>query len=197
MFDQIKKTEEGYRKACGRCGGSGYIAEFAHVFNGECYKCLGVGATGKAFETAEKLTAHLAKLELAREKREAKREAERLAKWEAGRAQREAEEAQREAERIAYEAELAQWKHLSAQLGESVTVEGVVTTAVTIDTQFGASRLIVVETAEREAVKLFTSAQWSWETERDQTVTISGLVKSFDEYQGKPQTVLNRPKRLS
>jgi uncharacterized FlgJ-related protein len=197
MFDHIKKTEDGYRRACERCGGLGTIEEYRHIFDGECYKCLGVGAWGKAFATREGLEAHLAKLAVAREKREAKLEAERLAEWEAGRAQREAEEAKLEAERLAYEAELAQWKYLDAREGEKVTVEGVVAVSAVVETQWGTSKLIVIETPQREAVKLFTSAEWAWSVERDEALTVTGAVKSFAEYAGKPQTVLNRPKRLA
>ena len=196
MFDTVKKTNSGFRRACGRCAGTGFLAHYANVWNGTCFKCDGVGALGKSFATAEECQAHLVKLELAREKREAKREAERLAELEADRPRREAEEAKREAERIAHEAELAQWKHLSAELGESVTVTGVVSVAVTIDTQWGSSRLIVIESAQREAIKLFTTAEWAWDVQSDEALTVTGVVKSFDNYDGKPQTVLNRPKRI-
>ena len=174
MFDTVKKTNSGFRRACGRCAGTGFLAHYANVWNGTCFKCDGVGALGKSFATAEECQAHLVKLELAREKREAKREAER----------------------IAHEAELAQWKHLSAELGESVTVTGVVSVAVTIDTQWGSSRLIVIESAQREAIKLFTTAEWAWDVQSDEALTVTGVVKSFDNYDGKPQTVLNRPKRI-
>lgn len=197
MFDTVKKTSSGYRRACGRCGGTGFLAHYAEIWNGTCFKCDGAGALGKSFPTAEECQAHIAKLAVAREKREAKREAERLAEWEAGRAQREAEEAKRQAEREAREAELAQWKHLEAQEGDTVTVSGVATVSAVVETQWGSSKLIVIETPQREAVKLFTSAEWAWGVERDEALTVTGTVKSFGEYDGKPQTVLNRPKRVS
>lgn len=196
MFE-ITKTSAGYSRQCGRCQGTGFLAHYANVYDGTCFKCEGLGVVGKAFATREECEAHIAKLAVAREKREAKREAERQAQWEAGRAQREAEEAQREAERLAYEAELAQWKYLDAREGDSVTVEGVAVVSAVIETQWGSSKLIVIETPQREAVKLFTSAEWAWSVERDEALTVTGVVKSFAEYEGKPQTVLNRPKRLA
>ena len=196
MFETITKTATGYRHTCDRCGGIGRVEAWGHVEGGLCFKCEGEGVTGKSFATLEALDAHVAKLAVARDKREAKREAERLAKLEAERPQREAEEAKREAERVAYEAELAQWKHLDAHVDETVTVTGVVAVSAVIDTQWGSSKLIVIETPEREAVKLFTSANWAWGVERDETVTVTGTVKSFDNYDGKPQTVLSRPKRV-
>ena len=174
MFETITKTATGYRHTCDRCGGIGRVEAWGHVEGGLCFKCEGEGVTGKSFATLEALDAHVAKLAVARDKREAKREAERLA----------------------YEAELAQWKHLDAHVDETVTVTGVVAVSAVIDTQWGSSKLIVIETPEREAVKLFTSANWAWGVERDETVTVTGTVKSFDNYDGKPQTVLSRPKRV-
>lgn len=191
-------------RPCKRCNGARYIQSFEHVQSGECFRCNATGGEPKWYDSVEELDVKEAKLAKARARREANRQAKEAqeraeweAKWEAERPQREAEEAKRQAEREAYEAELAKWKHLEAQVGDKVTVSGVVSVAVTIDTQYGASRLIVVDTPEREAVKLFTTAEWAWDTEKDATVTIAGTVKSFDEYDGKPQTVLNRPKRVS
>ena len=197
MFETITSTTTGYRQTCDRCGGSGRVDQWRYVADGVCFRCHGEGALGASFATPEALEAHLATLARKRDQREAKREADRVAQWEAERPQREAEEAQREADRVAHEAELAQWKHLEAQLGDSVTVSGVVAVATTIDTQYGSSRLIVVESAQREAVKLFTTAEWSWSVESGEALTVTGVVKSFDNYDGKPQTVLNRPKRLA
>jgi len=192
-------------RPCKRCNGARYLQGFQHVDNGQCFRCEGSGGDpARWYDSVTELDAHCTKLAKDQARRDAKRkeeeareEAERLAKWEAERPQREAEEAERQAKREAYEAELAQWKHLDAQVGDKVTVSGVVSVAVTIDTQWGSSRLIVVDTPERQAVKLFTTAEWAWDTEKDHTVTITGTVKALDEYDDKPQTVLNRPKRVS
>ena len=108
-----------------------------------------------------------------------------------------AEEAKRVEEEAQRQAELATYKHLDASVGDAVVVSGVIAVATTIDTQYGESRLVVIETPEREAVKLFTTASWAWGVERGEALAVSGTVKSFDTYDGKPQTQLVRPKRVA
>jgi hypothetical protein len=131
-----------------------------------------------------------ARNEKAKERREAKIQAE----WEAGHEERELAKAKAELARQKLELENSRWSHLDAQIGDKVTVTGNITTAMSVETQYGTSRLIVIETAERQAVKLFTTAEWSWTATRDDAITIIGTVKSFDEYNGKAQTTLTRAK---
>jgi hypothetical protein len=68
---------------------------------------------------------------------------------------------------------------------------------MSVDTQFGTSRLIIVNTDNNEAVKMFTTASWSWDVNRDDNITVQGTVKSFDHYDGDAQTTLNRPKKIA
>jgi 2-isopropylmalate synthase len=51
-----------------------------------------------------------------------------------------------------------------------------------------------IETPELKTIKLFTSAEWSWTAELNTVVTVAGAIKSFDTYNGRPQTTLTRGK---
>lgn len=195
------KTPSGYARACWKCGGDGIYWLSVMTANGPqakqdvCFPCNGSGLGKKIFASLEELEAADARNDKARARREAKVETE----WEAKREEREAEfarrEAQEEAARVAREAENARWSYLDGEIGDKVTVIGNIAVASTIETQFGTSRLIVIETADRQAVKLFTSAEWSWSVERDEAISVTGTIKGFGEYDGRPQTQLNRPKK--
>jgi hypothetical protein len=155
-----------------------------------CYPCDGTGHSAKVFATIEELQLADARNEKAREAREAKAQAE----WEAKRPERELEVARLEQARLEREAEDTRWSHLDGQVGDKVTVSGTISVATSIETQYGTSRLIVIETQNQKAVKLFTSAEWSWTAELNTVVTITGTIKSFDTYNGRPQTTLTRGK---
>lgn len=190
-------TPTGYARPCHRCGGTGVFASFSHVENGACFHCHGERVeNGKRYATEEDYEKHVDALAQARAKRAAKRDALLAQKEEEHRAQALAEDAKRKKEQEERQAELATYKHLDASVGDTVTVTGTVVVATTVDTQFGASRLIVVETPARETVKLFTTASWAWGVEREESVTVSGTVKSFDTYGDMPQTQLVRPKKI-
>lgn len=196
------KTTSGYARACWKCGGDGIYWRKAFTANGPgavqdvCFPCNGSGLGKKIFASLEELEAADARNDKARARREAKAQAE----WEAGREEREAEVARRaaleESRRLAREAENARWSYLDGQVGDKVEVIGNISVATTIETQFGSSRLIVIETADRQAVKLFTTAEWAWSAERDEAITISATIKAFDEFDGRPQTQLVRPKKI-
>ena len=64
-----------YKRDCNKCLGTGFLPEYAGIFNGTCFKCNGVGYRAVKTDPAI-LDARNAK---AAEKREAKREAERQA----------------------------------------------------------------------------------------------------------------------
>jgi hypothetical protein len=189
----------GFSRQCGKCAGDGIYwrqVPTAHGYTSiadVCFPCDGTGAVGKVFPTVEAFDKARANAEKAQARRDAKRDAE----WEAGREQREARQAEAELRIAEAAAELTTWKYLDARMNDTVTITGTVTTAVEIETRFGYTRLIVVETEDKEAVKMFTTAGWAWETERDAVVTIQGNVKSFDEYEGKAQTTLNYAKRIA
>lgn len=193
------RVSGGYARPCWKCSGSGIYWKQGPTATGwgaypaGCYPCKGSGATGKVYADIVEYDKALARAEKARERSEAKRVAER----EAGRAEREAGLARELAEAEARHAELAEWSHLSGSEGDKVEVSGEVAVATNVETQFGVSRLVVIETAEKQAVKLFTTAEWSFGISRGDAVTVSGTIKGFSEYGGKPQTTLNRPKQLT
>jgi hypothetical protein len=189
----------GFSRQCGKCSGDGIYwrqVPTAHGYDtiaDVCFPCNGTGAVGKVFPTVEAFDKARANADKAQARRDAKREAE----WEAGREDREALKADAERSIAEAAAELTTWNYLDARIDDTVTITGTVATAVEIETRFGYSRLIVVETDNKEAVKMFTTASWAWEVERDAVVTITGNVKSFDEYEGKAQTMLNYAKRIA
>jgi predicted nucleic acid-binding Zn-ribbon protein len=184
---------------CRNCNATGKVshARGRGYMDNLCFDCGGRGVTyrtKKAFDTLEEAIAYDKKLDARRDRAEARREAKRAEEFEATRAER---EARAEELRLAEEAralEVASYKHLDASIGDVVIVAGKVVTAVSFEGKFGAQRLIVVETASKELVKMFTTAGWSWNVERDEEIVISGEVSSFDSYEGKAQTQLRKPK---
>lgn len=190
------KTKTGYVRPCWKCGGDGIYWMSGMTANGPaarkdtCYPCDGTGLSKKVFATL----ADLAEADARNEKARANRDAKQQAEWESKRGERELELARLEQVRLEQEAENNSWSYLDGQIGDKVTVTGTISVAASIETQYGTSRLIVVETEDRKAVKLFTSAEWSWTAELTETVTITGAIKSFDEFNGRLQTQLVRPK---
>lgn len=183
------ETGDGFARVCAKCDGTGIFYRHAQTADGwsavqdVCFPCHGTGHTGKVYGTVSEFDKARAIAEKARERREAKRQAE----WEAGQNERNSKAAE-------VQAELATWKHLDAQVGDKVNVTGTIKVIASIETDYGFSNLIIIESDNTEAIKLFTTAGWSYEVSRDQVVTIDGTVKSFGEYEGKAQTILNRPK---
>ena len=196
--NRVRETAEGYGRLCWKCDGTGIYWRKIMTASGPsavedvCFPCQGAGYKGKLFSSSAEIDKAIAASERARQRREEKAQAE----WEANREEREAQAEADAKARAEYEAELAKWTTLAGNVGDKVEVTGRVAVAKTVETQFGSSRLIVIETSEYQAVKLFTSAQWSWDVEREQTITVSGAIKSFGEYDGVLQTQLNRPKMI-
>ena len=190
------KTANGYARNCGKCGGNGIYWTTLMTANGPtpkqdvCYPCDGTGHSAKVFATLEELQLADARNEKAREAREAKAQAE----WEAKRPERELEAARLEQALLEREADDARWSHLDGEVGDKVTISGTISVATSIETQYGTSRLILIETPEFQTIKLFTSAEWSWTAELNTVVTVAGAIKSFDTYNGRPQTTLTRGK---
>lgn len=81
-------------------------------------------------------------------------------------------------------------------VGEKITVEGTVIQAMTIDGTYGSSRLVVVSVGQGDRVKMFTSAGWSWDVDAGDAVQLAGTVKGHEEYQGRRETLLVRPKQV-
>ena len=180
----------GFARVCGKCAGSGIYWRQVLTPNGYqavedyCFPCAGAGYVGKVYATVSEFDKAVDRAEKARERRQAKRQ-EEISYVKAA-----------AAPAVIAQEDLTSWKHLQAEIGEKVSVTGTIVTAVSIDTDFGTSRLIVIETENSESVKLFTSAAWSFEVNRNEEITVEGTVKGFSEYEGKAQTVLNRPKKI-
>lgn len=180
-------VNDGFARVCGKCAGTGIYYRRIQTPDGwgtvqdVCFPCNGAGHVGKVYATAGEFDKAIATAEKARERRDAKRLAESLVTVVAD---------------VVAEETVA-WTHLNANIGDTVTVAGTVAVAISVDTQFGTSRLIVVETANNESVKMFTTASWAWDVNRDDAITVQGTVKSFDNYDGQAQTMLNRPKQIA
>lgn len=184
-------TPRGIARPCTRCGGSGQHSFSLADGHDRCFRCGGNKADpGKSFSSVEAFDKYLASLDKARERRELKN---KLA-WEAGAEARQIEREAKERLRLEREVENTRWSHVDGQVGDKVTVTGNISVATSIETQYGTSRLIIIETADRKTVKLFTSAEWSWTAQVDEAVTVSGAIKSFEDFNGRPQTQLIRPK---
>jgi len=90
----------------------------------------------------------------------------------------------------------AKLQHVSAEVGEKVTLTGVVTMATTLQGHYGAQRLITIQTEDYQVAKMITTADWAWSVDFHDVITVAAVVKSQDEYQGTPQTTLVRPKQV-
>lgn len=81
-------------------------------------------------------------------------------------------------------------------VGEKITLEGTVIQAMTIDGTYGSLRLVVVSVGNGDRVKMFTSAGWAWDVDTGDVVQLAGTVKGHEEYQGRRETLLVRPKQV-
>lgn len=193
------KTAAGFARVCGKCGGTGVFwlqvptATGYQAVQDTCFPCTGSGYIGKVYATISEFDKALNRAEAVRARRQAKREEVSAAGHEA----RKIAQAEQAANAVIAKAELATWQYLQARIGDKVSVTGTIVTAVSIETEYGTSRLIVIETTNRESVKLFTSAGWSFEVSQEEAITVEGTVKGFSEYEGQAQTVLNRPKKIN
>lgn len=83
--------------------------------------------------------------------------------------------------------------------GEKITITGTVTRLMPFSGSYGytpkTTMLVIVESADT-AAKMFTAANWAWDVNQGDTVSISGTVKDHEEYNGVQQTVLTRPKLI-
>ena len=122
---------------------------------------------------------------------------EGLAAMEARIAERQAERDAEQAKLDAIKAEQAKLHHVEAEIGEQVTLTGIVTMATSFDTAYGRQMVVVVKTDDHQVAKMFTTASWAWGVDFDDVITIAGTVKEHGEYQGIPQTTLTRPKLVA
>ena len=186
--------------ACFKCNGSGYIAAFGYYDDGVCFSCSGRGYKegAKFFATEAALVEHIEKAakrrEASRKSRAKKEEAERLvrlAEWEAGAAEREAKEAAVAAER---EAKLAGQSHLAGEIGERGAFSGAVKLTRSFSGNSGPSLLVVVSLDGGSEVKFFSTANFAWELNEGDEVSLTGEISGFDQYGESKQTVVKKAK---
>jgi hypothetical protein len=170
-------------KTCQRCGTTGLV--WNKSVKGKWY--LGTPHV-HTFEDGNQVTTHVVA-------HNCNPTEEQQAKFEAERAEVIAARAQEQAELDARIAEANRAFHIPAEIGEKVTITGTVIMATDIETGFGTSRLIVVKTPEAYIGKMMTTAEWAWDVDFEEEVTVTAVIKSHDTYQGKAQTTLLRPKR--
>lgn len=99
---------------------------------------------------------------------------------------------ERAAEQAAWDAQ----KYLG-ETGDVVTVTGAVAANIPVETRYGWTRLLIVEgTGEFTGVtlKLWSTAKAVREAERGDVVTVTGTVKTHEEYDGVKQTELGKAK---
>lgn len=181
----------GFARVCAKCDGTGIYWRHIQTPDGwsatqdVCFPCEGTGHTGKVYASVSEYDKALNVAEKARVRREAKLQ-------EQGRV----EIARLNAIAEARQSELSSWTHLDGQIGDTVTVAGTVAVNTSIETAYGFSNLLIIETDNNQSVKMFTTANWSYGVERGQTVTVQGVIKGFGDYDGKAQTTINRPKQI-
>lgn len=81
-------------------------------------------------------------------------------------------------------------------VGQKVTVEVTLERLQTISTAYGTSLLVIGRTEAGEIVKTFTTAQWAWDVEEGQMVTLTATVKEHEDYNGTKQTNVTRAKKV-
>jgi hypothetical protein len=108
-----------------------------------------------------------------------------------------AEHREREAKRTASEAATRKAGHLGT-VGEKVTVGVTIQFVKSIESSFNGrptySWLVVMKTDEGHTLKTFSSGAFGFEVEKGLGYTITGTVKSHDDYNGLPETMLTRCK---
>lgn len=81
------------------------------------------------------------------------------------------------------------------QEGEKLSVQGRLTTAMTIDGYaYGTTQRLLVLRTDAGVVKMITAASWAYDVDAGDEVTVSGTVKAHDTYRELKQTVLKRPR---
>jgi hypothetical protein len=186
-----------YRAECHKCGGNGLYYAPTSITDSSgrpfCLRCMGTGVLGKALSYSNTLKrSH--RLQQASAKREALREVEREARFQ----QYQAELALREASEAERMRTASVWSHLVAEQGYKVTFTGTVVLTKSVETMYGYSVLVIIEDAvAHRSVKAFTTAQWVYDVAVGDEVTVTGTVKSFEEYESKKNTMLTRVKRTN
>lgn len=217
LREYIKTDKNGtkyYRERvpCWRCGniaGGLYIVgtNNGHLVpsgldNGVCWKCHG---DGYIWETVKEYTPeHLAKLEKARARREAKRAAEReahAAEIAAENARIEAERKAREEREAAERARIAAEKarsHYVGNIGDKIEITATVKRSFAYEKRgFYEWQTImshIHEFVDSDGNVFIWYSSASIDAEKGDTVTVRGTIKKHSEYDGMKQTVLTRCK---
>jgi len=86
----------------------------------------------------------------------------------------------------------------AGQVGDKITLTGVVRTALRVDgfTRHSPDSVLLVVDAGTSIAKMTTAATWAYDVNKGDTLTLTGTVKAHTEWRGSKQTVLVRPTRL-
>ena len=197
-----QRVSKRVRETCERCGGAGGAEAWRHT-GWTCFECGGHGAVGRDRRVYEQtrdadLDEALTKII------DDHRSAEAKARWEAGAEERRLEEIRRN--KAMYAASLEAWgnaleidarfnqQEFIGDIGDKISVEGVVTASLSIEGYYGQTMLVEVTTDDGNVVKTFGSGGSLWEAQEGDTVTFSGTVKKHEVYRSKKGTVLTRAK---
>ena len=188
-------------RTCG-CGDGMYRGRFAVIFVGAtgtegpwCFACKGAGGYSVLVSSVRAAARKAYRAEVARY--------EAALEWEAGREAREAAELVRQAEAVAAEEarRAALVTGFAAEVGEKlVKATGTVTVAKRYEVRsfsgYGMeTKVFVVVTLDNgQVVTTSGTGRTLFQVARDDKVTVSGTVKSHDNYQGQDQAVLIRAK---
>lgn len=191
-------------RECGRCGGRGQIAEYGHVFAGVCYECNYAGVR-KAYATEDEALKSIRKAVRAAARRQAKADAITAVAI-AARVSPEAidrahDAALRTQAQLEVKASKAQASRYAGNVGDRVTVTGIVAVAMNVegsDFRTGrpvTNRFVIVTTDDGVTLKLSGSAAVLYEVSRNETVTMTATVKAHQlGRDGEAVTTAMRPK---
>lgn len=193
---KIRRQRETRRQVvpCGRCGGAGGSERWRYT-GWTCYRCGGNCTEVRSVRVYTDPTLEADDEQLSAIIRQVEAD-QRYIRWLADAPER--ERARFEADWDQAIEENAERERIAAQrylgtVGERLSVEGVIEVAVSVETQWGTSKLVVVN-VDGSLVKTFGSGTTLWGHEPGDRVRITGTVKGHDRYMGDKQTVLTRCK---
>jgi hypothetical protein len=200
MFTKV--SEGGFRRACAKCGGTGiyvswssYLGEKYQRNEGVCFRCDGAGIEPRAkwFATEAELVAHYEAAEVRKEANYQRKLAERQA---LAAINAEAEEAARVAREMELQAARDKQKFIEGELGSIVNVSGVVLASFSIETRYGVSRLVKIQAGDA-VVKFFSTANFAFDLNEGDVVSVYGELVSRELYEGNKETQLKKTKLVS
>lgn len=88
-------------------------------------------------------------------------------------------------------------RHVGVRRGTPVIVAGKVSKTRYIQTDYGGSKLIAIDTPAGE-ISMFTTATWAYEdVAQGSEIVVKGVVRKHGEFAGRPNTTLGRVKLLT